>query len=349
MVYEMGTNVFGNWQIIKEIGHGAYGHVYEIRKTEFGVTARSALKLIQIPTSDKEIKEALSDGMEEVSVSRYFREIVGDFVKEISAMTALSGHPNIVGYQDHHVEEHTGQIGWDILIRMELLESLVNYQLRIESFTEEEIIRLGMDIAGALAICHKNGIVHRDIKPDNVFWDKISGHYKLGDFGVARALEKTTGGLSKKGTESYMAPEIYNGKAYGKTIDIYSLGILLYKFANRNRLPFLPVETGMVSYEQREEALARRMGGGLIPEPCGVSPELGSLIVKCCQYDPQKRWQTAEDLISALEDLKRHMGKKDISKEVENNAFTMEEGSREETLLDDNDETIGINDSLQTK
>ena len=76
MTYEIGAKVLGNWQIIKEIGHGAFGHVYEIQTTEFGITVRSALKVIQIPTSEREVEEVLSDGMDEHSVTQYFHGIV---------------------------------------------------------------------------------------------------------------------------------------------------------------------------------------------------------------------------------------------------------------------------------
>lgn len=77
-------------------------------------------------TSEKEVQESRSGGMDEESISQYFRGFVDDLIKEIAVMTKLSGHPNIVAYQDHHVDEHTDGIGWDIMIRMELLESLVN-------------------------------------------------------------------------------------------------------------------------------------------------------------------------------------------------------------------------------
>ena len=334
MAYEIGSTVFGSWEIVREIGYGAYGHVYEIRKTEFGVTATSALKLIRIPTSEKEVKEALSDGMDPESVSAYFRGFVDDLIAEISVMAKFSGHPNIVGYQDHHVEEHKEGIGWDILIRMELLESLINYQLRKKKFSEKQIIRLGRDIANALVTCEELGIVHRDVKPDNIFVDP-TGNFKLGDFGVARAIEKTTGGLSKKGTESYMAPEVYFGKPYGKTVDIYSLGIVLYRMTNQNRMPFYPLDTKMVAYADREEALSKRMKGTPIPAPCDASSELAEIILKACAYDPKERWQSARDLKAALEDLMGH-GNQD-------NGY--QDGQIEETVgiyQNQTDATVGI-------
>ena len=306
MTYEIGTKVFGDWEIIREIGHGAYGCVYEIRKTDFGVTARSAMKLIRIPSSDKEVKEALSEGMDEESVSKYFRGFVEDLVKEIDAMTRLSGHSNIVGYQDHHVIERTDGIGWDIMIRMEYLESLVNYLLREKTLAEEQVIKLGTDITKALMTCERYSIIHRDIKPDNIFVD-TAGNFKLGDFGVARTIEKTTGGLSKKGTESYMAPEVYFGKPYGKTVDIYSLGLVLYRLTNRSRLPFYPLDSKMLNYMDRENALSRRMSGDKLPAPCDASREFSEVILKACAYDPKDRWQSAGEMKEALEKLRQNI------------------------------------------
>ena len=314
MIDGIGSVVFDGWEIIKEIGHGAYGHVYEIRKSEYGITALSALKVVRIPSSQNEVESALSDGMDIRSVANYFKGFVDELAGEIAVMTRLQGHPNIVSYQDHHIEEVDDGIGWEILIRMELLESLVKYQLHNPDISEDLVIKLGIDIANALCVCQKNGIIHRDIKPDNIFWDKTSEAFKLGDFGVARALEKTTGGLSKKGTESYMAPEVYKGKAYGKTVDIYSLGILLYRCANRNRLPFYPITGNMVNYEQRESAMIRRMNGEPIPAPCAASPELAAIILKACEYEPENRYQNAVEMKAALEHLQ--LKKKSASKET---------------------------------
>lgn len=85
--------------------------------------------------------------------------------------------------------------------------------------------------------CQCQNIIHRDIKPENIFVSRF-GEFKLGDFGIARELDRSMSGLSKKGTFSYMAPEMYKGEEYDARVDIYSLGIVLYKLCNHNRLPF---------------------------------------------------------------------------------------------------------------
>ena len=82
-----------------------------------------------------------------------------------------------------------------------------------KQLTEKEVIKLGMDLSKALEYCRKLKIIHRDIKPENIFVSRF-GDFKLGDFGIARELERTMSGFSKKGTYSYMAPEMYKGEKY---------------------------------------------------------------------------------------------------------------------------------------
>ena len=115
-----------------------------------------------------------------------------------------------------------------------------------KELTEKEVIKLGMDLSKALEYCRKLKIIHRDIKPENIFVSRF-GDFKLGDFGIAREQAHTVGNMSKKGTYSYMAPEIYKGEKYDSSIDIYSLGIVLYELLNQNRLPFLALDQRLIT------------------------------------------------------------------------------------------------------
>lgn len=120
------------------------------------------------------------------------------------------------------------EIGWDIYIRMELLIPLNSY-ICDNILLEQDVIKLGVDICTALELCAKRNVIHRDIKPENIFINQF-GDFKLGDFGIARKLENVTGGFSQKGTYSYMAPEIEKGIQYDATVDLYSLGLVMYRF-----------------------------------------------------------------------------------------------------------------------
>jgi len=301
MEYTIGTKVFGDWEIVREIGEGSYGKVFELHKSNFGVKANAALKLIRIPKSVSEIKEALSEGMDERTVTTYFEGIVQQFVKEIAIMTELKSHANIVSCEDYVVKEHEGTIGWDILIRMELLTPMQDY-LTKNAMTEETVRKLAIDMCEALVFIQKKGLIHRDIKPGNIFIDSM-GRFKLGDFGVARTAEKTMGGMSKQGTENYMAPEVYYVRPYGASVDIYSLGIVLYRLMNNNRLPFYPPAPAPIRLSDREGALKKRMEGEQLPPPCNGSEAFVSIILKACEADPRKRYRTAGEMLAALTTL----------------------------------------------
>jgi serine/threonine-protein kinase len=176
--------------------------------------------------------------MDEDSLTSYYQGVVEDIVSEVALLSQFKGHSNIVSYEGHTVTPLEDSFGWLICIRMELLTPLYEY-LREHAMTQRDVIRLGTDICTALEVCEQNNIIHRDIKPENIFHSRF-GTFKLGDFGIAREMERTSAGMSKKGTYSYMAPEVYRGEAYDFTVDIYSLGIVLYRLLNNNRTPFLP-------------------------------------------------------------------------------------------------------------
>ena len=303
--YTIGTAVYNDWIITREIGQGATDHVYEIKKNGYGEEIRSALKVIRIPKSPSDIKAVMSEGMTQEDVTDYFKGFVDEILHEIGIMVSLKDHPNIVTYEDHCVITHGDEIGWDILIKMELLTPLQEWQME-HPMNETEVVRLGCEISSALAYAADHHLIHRDVKPENIFVDSM-GRFKLGDFGIARTIEKTTGGFSKKGTESYMAPEVYHGKQYNTQVDIYSLGIVLYRFLNYNRLPFYPPINEKITYSDRETALMKRVQGLAIPEPINGSAELKTVVLKACEYLPEKRYASISELHNELQKQNRQV------------------------------------------
>ncbi|MDD2978575.1 MAG: protein kinase [Hespellia sp.] len=298
MEYRIGTEVFGGWKIVKVLGEGASGRVYELQKDDFHITTKSALKVIRVPHSRSDIDNVMSEGMDEQSVTTYFQGFVDEIVKEIAIMSELKSHPNIVRYEDHTVKRHENSIGWDILIRMELLTPIVEYQ-KYQTMNEERVLQMAKELTAVLAYCHSKKLIHRDVKPQNVFVDSL-GKFKLGDFGVARTVEKTTGGLSKKGTESFMAPEVYLGKPYGANVDLYSLGLMLYQYLNHNRMPFFPLDRA-IAFSDREMAISKRMRGEEIPEPTDASEAFAKVILKACAFLQKDRYQSAQEMLVDLE------------------------------------------------
>ncbi len=292
------SQVWPEWQEDCVLGEGSFGKVYRAKRVEYGRTFYSAIKVLTVPKNQQEIKQARSQGMNDAEIYEYFKGLVGNLLNEISLMDNLKGAKNIVGIEDYKIIEHEGEIGWDIFIRMELLTPFDSF-ISNPSFSQLDVIKLGIDICTALEGCEQNYIVHRDIKPDNIFISRF-GEFKLGDFGIARKLEATQANLSRKGTLNYMAPEVYKSEEYGSNVDIYSLGLVLYTLLNNNRIAFLPPYPQPITYKDNELALSRRLSGEALLPPCNADASLGMVIVKACAYFPSERYQTATEFKNAL-------------------------------------------------
>ena len=296
------VSVWPEWELIEKIGEGSFGKVYKAKRTERGRSFYSAIKIISIPASKGELDSVRSEMNNEQSTREYFRNLVEDCIQEIYTMEHFCGNSHVVSFEDFKVVEYLDEIGWDISIRMEYLTSFMDYCTGKE-LTEKEVIKLGCDLAMALIYCRKLNIIHRDVKPENIFVSRF-GDFKLGDFGIAREQAHTMSNMSKKGTYSYMAPEIYKGEKYDSSIDIYSLGIVLYKLMNQNRLPFLSLDKQLITYRDKETALARRMAGEKMPAPVNASAAFSHIILKACAYEPGKRYRKPEDMLRDWEKLR---------------------------------------------
>jgi len=316
--------IWPDWHIEeKPLGRGSFGVVYKAVRTDHYVESYAAIKVISIPANSFEIDSLRSEGMDLDATKAYFQNIVNDFVSEIQLMESLKGVQNIVNVEDYKVVERSNEIGWDIFIRMELLTPFNSYICN-KKMTEEDVIRLGCDICTALEICAKKNVIHRDIKPENIFVNEF-GFFKLGDFGIARKMENITGGLSQKGTLTYIAPEVVYGRQYDARADIYSLGLMLYRLLNGNRLPFIESEQQLLSPNDRRIAAERRISGEILPAPCDASEEMADLILCACAYDPAMRFSTASQMKQALMDVLN--GKYQINNKFSDNTVILSNDS----------------------
>ncbi len=285
-----------DWKIVREIGSGSYGKVYEIHRQNGIYLERAALKVIRIPQNQADLEQLRMDGIQPEATEAYLERHVEEIRNEIGLMQRLIGHTNIVSYEDYLIMKRTPYVGWDILIRMELLTALPAW-LSSHTMSEQEVIRLGLDISRALVVCHEAGIIHRDIKPQNIFLNE-RGDFKLGDFGVSRAMPGNGSVLSFKGTPSYMAPETFAMQSTDARSDLYSLALVLYRILNGGRVPFLD-STGFTPAQQ-EAAQRRRLTGEPLPDPEQGSPMLCRVLSIALAANPEVRYQTAEQFHRAL-------------------------------------------------
>ncbi|MBQ9460677.1 MAG: leucine-rich repeat protein [Clostridia bacterium] len=296
--------LWGEWYVKELIGKGTFGAVYRAEKTEYGNTYTSAVKHISIPNDSVNAESLISEGVvsDEASVKKYFDAVRDKMISEINFCYALRGNTNIVSYEDHCIIPKADGAGYDIFIRMEHLTALPKY-MRENSFTEKDIIRLGIDICSALEVLDKHKIIHRDIKPANIFVNSV-GVYKLGDFGESKVLSNTNMGMTVRGTYTYMSPEISMGRSANITADIYSLGIVMYRLLNGNKAPFVPADAPSVDAQTVENANVRRFRGEKMPLPAYcTNSQLAAVIMKACEYEPSARWQTPREFRKTLENL----------------------------------------------
>ena len=296
--------IWPQWEVEELIGKGSYGNVYKIKREEMGTVSYAALKIIEIPQEQAEVRELMNSGMDHQSVKFYYQDLVKSIQNEIAVMETLKTGNNIVSIEDYSIREKKDSIGWKVYIRMELLTNLNTYLSECGGDLDPaEVVKIGMDICTALECCEKSQIIHRDIKPDNIFRNPY-GDYKLGDFGIARQMEMTKSMCSQKGTSLYMAPEVYKGQHYDKTVDMYSLGIMLYKLLNHGRFPFMPPVPELIHAGDAEEAMRKRIEGESLSSPAMASERLAAIIKKACAYDPKQRYQSASELKHDLEKVK---------------------------------------------
>ena len=290
---------FNGWKIIREIGRGSFGRVYEIERDFFGDKMRSAMKVISIPTDQSTLDYLYGSGFDDASISLWCRDRLDDIRNEYSLMEKLKGNTNIVSVEDIEVVGKENGIGYDVFIRMELLTSLQTL-LKTTPFTEDDVIKLGKDICRALVVCERFSLIHRDIKPENIMVTDF-GDYKLGDFGIARTLEHTTQ-ASVAGTERYMAPEIIHHEKYGRDVDTYSLGLVMYWLLNRRTMPFMTIGE-IPTLKIATESQTKRLTGTPLPPPEDGSNKLKSIVLKATSFNREDRYASAADMLADLEAL----------------------------------------------
>lgn len=328
-----------DWKIVKYLGGGAYGKVYEIERTISGTQEKekAALKIVSRPKDDGEIEEYEVSGYDKESIIESYKSEIQNYVKEYKLMKALQGQTNIVSCDDFTVVWNENGIGGNVFIRMELLTPL-NQVLKERALSIEEIIKLGKDIASALILCEKKNIIHRDIKPANIMVSQF-GNYKLGDFGVSKIMDHATYATAM-GTPEYQAPEVVHMGKYGQTADIYSLGIALYWLLNNRRMPFIGADE-QPTVDQKNEAMEKRYRGEKLPAPKNGSAKLKKIVLKACEYNPEDRYASAQEMYDDLDTLRSGKTTGGTAKTVKPEDVSFDDGKTGENSWSDDTVTIG--------
>lgn len=278
----------GHYRVLEEIGFGGMGVVYKAEDTRLG-------RLVAL----KFLPEHMA--ADSIALERFRREA--------RAASALN-HPNICTIHDIDVYQ-----GREFIV-MEYLEgqTLAIYVAGRRAVSTELVAKLGMPIAEALAAAHSKGVIHRDIKPGNIFVTQ-SGLVKVLDFGVAKLVAEAnqsdaatlTETNTVTGTLPYMSPEQLRGENLDARSDIYALGVVLYEIATGQRLYSSSLHGRLV-----DEILNRPA-----PPPSNVNRKLSAkaddIVLKCLAKDPEDRYQSAKEIAVDLRHLSAQATSADAS------------------------------------
>lgn len=312
----IGKEILG-YQLQEEIGRGTFATVYKVSKINVLGTYARAMKVISLPTEKQYTDVLHSMGGDYSKTNDYFLSILEEVANEITIMDSLAdrGVEQIVKYFEHDVVERGEESKfYDIYILMEYLTPFKDY-LDDHQLVVADVIRLGKDILRALSRCHELNMIHRDVKDSNIFVSE-NGTFKLGDFGVSKILGDATSAATLKGTPTYIAPEVYlAGQKYDETVDLYSLGIVLYRLLNYFRQPFLPAFPQPYSGRDEFLALEKRLSGQ-VPNPPSQAPQaLGEVILKA--INPRStRFDSAQEFLVALESVEAHLSPEELGLEL---------------------------------
>src|SRR5512136_977289 len=269
-----GSTFAGRYQIIEELGHGGMGRVYKVFDTK--IKEKIALKLIR--------PEVASD-----------RDTIERFSNEIRLSRRI-GQRNVCRMFDIGEAEGAHFITMEY-VHGEDLKSLIHMS---GSLSLGMLLSVGKQVCDGLAEAHSLGVVHRDLKPQNIMIDK-NGNAKIMDFGIARSIREKgiTGPSVMIGTPEYMSPEQAEAKEVDHRSDIYSLGVMLYEMAT-SHVPFTG-ETAL-SIAMKHKGEAPKNPRSLNPN---IPADLSGVILKCLEKDKTKRYQSASDVRSELEKIEK--------------------------------------------
>jgi serine/threonine protein kinase/Flp pilus assembly protein TadD len=264
-----GVTFAGRYQIIEELGRGGMGRVYKALDTE--VNEKIALKLIkpEIAAHKK-------------TIERFRNEL--KFARKIR-------HKNVCQMYDLSKE------GGNYYITMEYVsgDDLKGMIRRMGRFSAGQAITIAKQVCEGLTEAHKLGVVHRDLKPQNIMIDQ-DGNARIMDFGIARSMEgkSITGAGVMIGTPDYMSPEQVDGKETDQRSDIYSLGIILYEMVT-GQTPFEGDTPFTIGVKHKSEV--PKNPKELNPQ---IPDDLGRVILKCLEKDMDQRYSNSPELCSDL-------------------------------------------------
>lgn len=287
--------LLSSMEVVKCISDRGGTSVYIVRSTKSNQSYY--LKHIRIPESQKQVDALLLAGAAQSieDVQNYYKQVAADYQAELETLETLSASPNIGCYRSYQIEPKEDGVGFELYLLAEYRQTLAEV-LAETPMTQAGAVNLGLDLCGALCSLREAGLIHRNVKPTNVYLNS-SGHFLLGDLGIAKIDELKYCSMPESMLSSYSAPELFSLiGSLEPTSDLYSVGMILYRVYNGNHGPFEDEKTSPRAADRL------RVTGEALPAPMYADYEMAEIICKACAFKPEDRYQTPQELQQALLD-----------------------------------------------
>lgn len=243
------------------------------------------VKIISVPASQKQLDALLLTGAYKnaEAAAAYFKELAEDTVKEARLLQQLAKLEGFLSYEGWQIVPMDGDdTGFDVYLLGSYKRSLEKH-LQRNTMTHLGVLNLGIDLCTALSLCRRAGFIYTDLKPGNIFiTDKRE--FRIGDLGFSKLSAMKYTSLPQRQISRFTPPELHDPLAtLNPTVDTYAVGMILYMIYNNGHIPF--------------ETKAPMM---ILPAPLNADYEMAEIILKACDPNPRKRYQTPVEMGKAL-------------------------------------------------
>lgn len=292
---QLNTELMTNMEILDCLSRRGGTTVYSVKSTKSDQLY--VLKHISVPESQRQVDALILTGAaaDAEAAQAYYQQVVTDYQTELELLEALSNSPTIGSFRSYEIKPKEEGVGFDVYLLSEHRTTLERY-LADTDITQSSAVNLAMDLCSALSDLRAAGLVHRDVKPANIYLS-TQGHFMLGDMGIAKIDGLKYCSMPEAMLSSYSAPELFDLMAeVNETVDLYAVGLILYRIYNGGHAPFEDEKTTAKAADKM------RITGQELPAPMFADYEMAEIIRKACCFKPEDRYQTPEEMKQAFVD-----------------------------------------------
>ncbi len=291
----LNTKLMTDMQLVEPLTSRSGVSVYTVRSERSGQLY--VLKHISIPENQNQVEALILTGAaaDRDAAQAYYEQVVTDYKEELEQLESLSASECLSCFRSYEIKPKEDEVGFDIYLLADHRITLENH-LANSVISHADAVGLAIDLCNALIDLRDAGLIHRDVKPANIYRNG-QGHFTLGDLGIAKLDGLKYCSMPELMISPYSAPELFELMAsVNETVDLYSVGLILYRVYNGGHAPFEDEKTSAKGADKL------RITGQELPAPMFADYEVAEIIRKACAFKPEDRYQTPQEMKQAFVD-----------------------------------------------